>query len=239
MATRPLGSEADRLHQRRIPVRTSASSDDPRTIRAIIPMQRVIYYLVGKIERSVPNQGSQNESDPDSPPLMTRNSLVVSYETLMWAVLLLPRYPLLNRIKSAFLRAGGAKIGRRVVFYPGVWIMPLRGLRIGDDVDLAKGVLITTGGGVTISDRVLVGYGTKILSANHSIPDRPNRIFDAGHVSAPVTIGRDAWIGAACVILPGVEIGEGAVVGAGSVVTKSVPPFAVCAGVPARTIRSR
>nr|WP_277603488.1 acyltransferase [Acinetobacter dispersus] len=110
---------------------------------------------------------------------------------------------------------------------------------MGDDVDLATGVLITTDGGVSIGDRTLVGYGTKILSSNHNIPKLPNRIFDSGHTKAPVIIGKDAWLGANCIILPGVTIGDGAIVAAGSVVTKDVPTNVLVGGIPAKIIKER
>lgn len=142
-------------------------------------------------------------------------------------------------MKSSFLRMLGARVGARVVFYPGVWIAPPSGLTLGNDVDLALGVLITTGGGVAIGDRTLIGYRTQILSANHSIPKRPARIFDAHHQKGRVSIGSDVWIGAQCVVLPGVSIGEGAVVGAGSVVTRDVAAWSIAVGNPATAIRHR
>jgi acetyltransferase-like isoleucine patch superfamily enzyme len=165
--------------------------------------------------------------------------LVGSYEAVMRLVFWLPRYRACNRLKASFLRLQRAQIGKRVIFYPGVWICPGRNLILGDDVDLAFGVLITTAGGVTIGDRTLIGYRTQILSANHVIPPDRARIIDAGHESKPVIIGKDVWIGANCIVLPGVEIGEGAVVGAGSVVTRGVDPFCIVAGVPAKVIRRR
>ncbi|MBA4721681.1 MAG: acyltransferase [Alcanivorax sp.] len=99
--------------------------------------------------------------------------------------------------------------------------------------------MVTTDGGVLIGDRTLVGYNTMILSSNHRVPPLPEKIFYAGHEKRKVTIGRDVWIGAACIILPGVKIGDGAVIAAGSVVTKDVPAAAVCAGVPAKVIKER
>jgi maltose O-acetyltransferase len=168
-----------------------------------------------------------------------RRECVVLYETILSCVLTLPRFAITNWLKSMVLRSLGARVGRRVIMYPGIKIMPARGLVIGNDVDLAWGVTITSGGGVTIGDRTMVGYGSMILSANHMIPPMPMRIFDAGHEKAPVVVCQDCWIGAQCIILPGVRIGEGAVVAAGSVVTKDVPGGHVVAGVPARIIRDR
>jgi acetyltransferase-like isoleucine patch superfamily enzyme len=167
-------------------------------------------------------------------------AFVVAVETLSWLVFLLPRFRVVNAFKSAYLRLFfGAKVGKKVVFYPSVWIFTGRNLVVGDNVDFAKDVLVTTDGGVTIGHRTLIGYRTQILSGNHTVPPKPQRIFDSGHTKAPVKIGDDVWIGANTIILPGVEIGEGAVIAAGSVVTKNVPAFSYAAGIPARVIKER
>lgn len=165
--------------------------------------------------------------------------LVVCHETLQLVVFSLPRFRFCNFLKSCFLRLSGAKIGSRVVFYPGVFISPGRNLCVGNDVDLATGVIITTRGGVIIGDRTLIGYRTSVFSANHRVLRREFTIYESGHDFKPVVIEKDVWIGASCVILPGVQIGEGAVVAAGSVVTKNVPAFAIVAGVPAKLVRMR
>ncbi len=165
--------------------------------------------------------------------------LIVCYESLMRLVLNLPRFRLCNAVKSVFLRICGAKIGKRCVFYPGVWIVTGRSLVVGDDVDFALDVLVTTGGGVYIGNRTLIGYRTQILSTNHRIPPLPGRIFESGHDKKPVWIGRDVWIGANCMILPGVTIGDGCVIGAGSIVTKNIEADSIAVGNPARVIRKR
>lgn len=165
--------------------------------------------------------------------------LVVSFEMVMRFLFSLPRFRMLNALKSLFLKMMGAEVGERVVYYPGLWICTGRNLRLGDDVDLALGVLITTDGGVSIGDRTLIGYHTQIISGNHVIPASRGRIFGSGHTKGPVSIGADVWIGAQCVILPGVTIGEGSVVAAGSVVTRDIPAFSIAAGVPAKVIRER
>lgn len=165
--------------------------------------------------------------------------LVVAFEMASSIVFSLPRFRLINRFKAIFLRCMGAKIGDRVVFYPGITVLTGRRLVLGDDVDLATGVLITTDGGVAIGDRTLVGYGTKILSRNHRVPPLPESIFAAGHEAKSVAIGADVWIGAGCIILPGTRVGDHAIVAAGSVVTKDVPSGAVVGGAPARVIKMR
>jgi maltose O-acetyltransferase len=165
--------------------------------------------------------------------------LVVTYELVMSVVFALPRYRSLMLLKKLLLVAMGAKVGRGVVIYPGVWIMPGRNLVLEDDVDLAKDVIITTTGGVSIGKRALIGYRTQILSADHQIPPAGQRIPPSGDVFGRVVIGADVWIGANCVITAGVAIGDGAVVAAGSVVTKDVAANAIVGGVPAKLIRMR
>jgi acetyltransferase-like isoleucine patch superfamily enzyme len=79
----------------------------------------------------------------------------------------------------------------------------------------------------------------QILSQNHVIPEFNGRIFGSGHVKSKVRIEDDVWIGANSIILPGVTIGEGAVIAAGSIVTKDVLPFSIVGGVPAKLIKMR
>ncbi len=165
--------------------------------------------------------------------------LVITYETIQQLIFFLPRYSFCNFLKKKFLELNGASIGKRVIFYPGVFIFPGRNLEVGDDVNFAKGVIVGTPGGVKIGHRVLLGFGCQIMSGNHKIPAEKGRIFEAGYDRKPVEIGDDVWIGAYSVIVAGVKIGEGSVVAAGSVVTKDVKSFSIVGGVPAKLIRER
>lgn len=165
--------------------------------------------------------------------------LVFIFELIMKLVFSLPKGLGFSFLKSLCLKAVGAQIGKNITIYPGVWVFPGSKLIIRDDVDLALDVLITTNGGVEIGNRVLVGYRVQILSQNHEIPKGKGRIFGSGHVKKKVVIGDDVWIGANSIILPGVNIGEGAIIAAGSVVTKDVPAFSIVAGVPARIMKIR
>ena len=133
----------------------------------------------------------------------------------------------------------GARIGQNVHIYPGVRIFIPKGLVVGNNVSISSYVVITTAGTVIIGNNVLIGYGTKILSASHRIPDNQGIIFGAGQEKKPVIIEDEVWIGANAVILPGVRLGKGAVVAAGTVVSRNVAPFTIVGGVPATFIRKR
>lgn len=170
---------------------------------------------------------------------MFKSFLVISYEALMNLIFSLPRYRIFCMMKAELLKLMGASIGKGVVIYPGVWVTPGRNLIIKNNVDLAKDVLITTTGGVFIGERTLIGYRTQILSSNHSIPPIGEPFPISGDDHKPIHISEDVWIGANCIITAGVKIGQGAVIAAGSVVTKDVPENAIVGGVPAKIIRFR
>ena len=168
-----------------------------------------------------------------------KNFLVSTYELISSLIFILPRHKFFNLLKSNYLRIQGAKVGHGVTFYPGIKINPAMNIKIGNKVDLAWRVIITTNGGVEIGDRTLVGYGTIISSSNHIIPGKPEKIFNSGHENKKVIIENDVWIGANCTITAGIVIGEGSVIAAGSVVTKNVEPFTIVGGVPAKLIKKR
>jgi maltose O-acetyltransferase len=111
-------------------------------------------------------------------------------------------------------------------------------ISIGDHSMIGADAIIGSAAEVKIGSDVLMGPEVIVYTSNHGtragVPMRlqPLQI-------APVLIGNDVWIGARCIILPGVTIGDGAVIGAGAVVTKDVPSCAVVGGIPARLIRYR
>lgn len=112
-------------------------------------------------------------------------------------------------------------------------------MTIGDDVTVNPYCVIQGNGGVSIGDSSLIAPGVKIFSANHIFQDPNQSIRAQGESTKGVTIGRDVWIGADCIILDGVNIADGAVIAAGSVVNRDVPSLAVMGGAPAKILKFR
>lgn len=108
---------------------------------------------------------------------------------------------------------------------------------LGDGVFFNRGCHVVVQEGLIVGDYSIFGEGVSIHDDNH-IPGRGREpIASRGLATQPIAIGRNVWVGAKAVILPGVRIGDNAVVGAGAVVTRDVPPYTIAAGVPARVIR--
>ena len=107
-------------------------------------------------------------------------------------------------------------------------------LSIGEQSSLADGVWAYCLDWITIGDRVCIGEDARLLTGSHSLT---SPTFDL--VTKPITINDNVWIATGAIVLPGVTIGEGAVVAAGSVVTKDVEPWTVVGGNPAKFIKKR
>lgn len=110
---------------------------------------------------------------------------------------------------------------------------------IGNNVGIS-GSSINATTTITIEDNVLIGSGCLISDTDSHPLHWEDRIYNNNNktAKAPITIKKNAFIGARCIILKGVTIGEGAVVGAGSVVSKDVPPYTVVCGNPAKIVKT-
>lgn len=109
----------------------------------------------------------------------------------------------------------------------------------GKNIHLGKNVFINSDckfqdqGGITIGDDTLIGHNVVMATLNHE--EDPER--RANLIAAPINIGKKVWIGSNATILPGVTIGDGAIIAAGAVVTKDVEAMTIVAGVPAKFVR--
>jgi len=161
-----------------------------------------------------------------------------------------------GRNRSGVERAAGARVGRRVV------LAAARGGRIvlgpaavvGDRCELraSPGAVIVVEGvldercrlvaqaSITVEAGARLGSECVLVDADPAFDDPERPVVEQGWQDVgPVEIGRNSWIGMGSIVLPGVRIGEGCVVGAGSVVTRDLEDFSVAVGNPARAIRSR
>jgi maltose O-acetyltransferase len=128
----------------------------------------------------------------------------------------------------------------------------------GEHVNVEKGANFYTGWEIEVGDYsslgidcmipynlkvgrdVMMGPDVIIVGENHRFADRDRPMRVQGYEEyPPVRIEDDVWIGARAIILPGLTIGKGSIIGAGAVITKDVPPYAICGGNPARVIRFR
>jgi len=133
------------------------------------------------------------------------------------------------------------RIGERATLEDDVWLKIVAGearVEIGCHTFMGRGVELDVSRHVSIGDHVLIGPGVFITDHNHNIA-AGQRIDEQGCAAAQVIIGNDVWLGARVIVLPGVTIGDGAVVGAGAVVTRNLPEYSVSVGIPARVIRQR
>lgn len=110
------------------------------------------------------------------------------------------------------------------------------GLEIGDHVLIAEYTSIFAGYGVKIGDHTMISSGCCISSINHELSSR-NRYSSQEGDSAPVVIGKNVWLGMNVVVLPGVSIGDNSIIGAGSVLTRSVPSNEIWVGNPAKFVK--
>jgi len=132
------------------------------------------------------------------------------------------------------------KIGQDVRIHEGVRLRNAHKIELGNRVTLGVENFIQAGGGVEIGDDSVLGPGVKVWTQNHAFADPNTPIRDQGADYRKVVIGKDVWIGANAFIMPGAEIGDGAVISAAAVVGgKKIPPYSILAGNPARVIGSR
>ena len=109
-------------------------------------------------------------------------------------------------------------------------------LIVGKDCQIGADCIFDLSERITIGDRVTIGFGVMLLTSTHELDIREHR---AGPVQLiPVTIGDGSWLGPRVIILPGVTVGEGAIVEAGAVVNKDVPPHSRVGGMPAVPLKS-
>lgn len=167
-----------------------------------------------------------------------RNLKIAFNEFLIQLVSFLPRglkhNSCFNKIRTFVIKTTGVKIGLRSYFYPGTIIVNPNNISIGQDTFFNYNCLLSAFSKISIGNRVSVSYNVKIITETHDAFDKN---FKA--ITKPIVIKDNVWLGAGSIILPGVTIGEGSVIAAGSVVSNDVEPWSIVGGVPAKFIKKR
>ena len=143
-------------------------------------------------------------------------------------------------LRYLFYRILFRRLGGFGYMMRGIQFIHSYGISMGRNHHINTGCTFDGRGGLEIGENVLFGPNVVVVSSQHrwdlstTLP-----IIEQGHRKAKIEIGDDCWIGANAVVTPGVSLGEGTVVGAGSVVTTSTEPYSIVAGAPARVIGTR
>jgi len=148
-------------------------------------------------------------------------------------------YGLGVKLRSVVLKRLLNHVGVGTRISTGVRLLYPQGITLGDNVGIPRDVTLDGRGSVEIGDDTIIGFESIILTATHISKDKDTPIRKQGMFCAPVKIGKNVWTGARVIILPGLTIGDGAIIAANSVVDKDVPANTVYGGVPAHFIRER
>ncbi|GAB3760296.1 DapH/DapD/GlmU-related protein [Spirosoma pomorum] len=140
----------------------------------------------------------------------------------------------LDQVRSRLSEIIGAEIDPSTTIFPPFHTNFGRFIRLGKNVFINHACSFLDIGGITIEDDVQIGPHVNLTSENHPLDPADRKTL----LLQPIVIKRNAWIGAGATILPGVTVGENAVVAAGAVVSRDVPDNVVVAGVPAKVVKA-
>lgn len=138
-----------------------------------------------------------------------------------------------DEVRALFSRLIGKDIDESFFMFPPFYTDFGKNITVGQNVFLNTGCTFQDRGGIIIGDGAQIGQNVVLSTLNHGIaPDKRGITFPF-----PIVIGKKVWIGANVTVVPGVTVGENAIIAAGAVVTKNVPENGVVAGVPAKVIK--
>jgi acetyltransferase-like isoleucine patch superfamily enzyme len=139
-----------------------------------------------------------------------------------------------DQIRDRLSEIIGSELDKSTTIFAPFYTNFGRFISIGKNVFINHACSFLDMGGITIEDDVLIGPKVNLITENHPLDPADRKSL----ICKPITIQRNAWIGAAATILPGVTIGENAIVAAGAVVSKDVPANTIAGGVPAKVLRN-
>lgn len=175
-----------------------------------------------------------NANPHEGPSFTLRNRLARLAWQLVWTLLFRTTPPPLHAWRCWLLRRFGARIAPGCHVYSDVEIWAPWNLSMARSACLGRGVICYSMAPVSVGERAVVSQGVHICTGSHDYASDNFQLF-----ARPIRIGAEAWICAEAFLSPGVSIGEGAVIGARSMVTRDQPSWMVCAGHPCRPLKPR
>ncbi|KVM01942.1 sugar O-acetyltransferase [Burkholderia stagnalis] len=140
-----------------------------------------------------------------------------------------------DEVRALFGELIGKPVDDSVLLIPPFYTTGGPDIRVGRNVFINQNCTFYDLGGLDIGDDVMIGPNVSLITSGHPLEPSRRRAFV---VARPIRIERNVWIGAGATVIGGVTVGENAVVGAGAVVTRDVPPNTLVGGNPAKVIRS-
>ena len=175
------------------------------------------------------NSGERVVAGSEADQYMTK----LSNEAMKIMALLNNSYHTPEKIRELFSALIGREVDEGFGMFPPFYTDCGRNIHVGRNVFINSCCHFQDQGGIYIDDGALIGHNVVLATLNHGqLPENRHDLLPS-----PIYIGKNVWIGASAVVLPGVRIGDGAIVAAGAVVTKDVPPNTVVGGVPARQLK--
>lgn len=181
------------------------------------------------------DQNPAASRDPYTAPQYSfSNRLQRQLWSLCWIFLYRPSPRVAHLWRAWLLRIFGAKLGPRCHFYPASRIWAPWNLTCEDTVIVADGAELYNPAPLYLASHVIVSQGAFLCGATHNYSDPQFPV-----VSYPMRLGQYSWVAARACVSPGVNLGDGAVLGLASLATKDLEPWSIYAGMPARKIKDR
>lgn len=191
--------------------------------------------LASLSDREIAGSIARTRQDPYiSPQYSFGNRVQRQLWSVVWIVLYRPSPRIAHAWRAWLLRCFGAKLGPRCRFYPASRVWAPWNLQCEDTVMVADGAELYNPAPMLLASHAIVSQGAYLCGATHDYNDPKFPV-----VSFPMRLGRYAWVAARACVSPGVNLGDGAILGLASVATKDLEPWSIYAGVPARKVKER
>ena len=191
--------------------------------------------LASLTDRDISGSVARKRKDPyTSPQYSFGNRVQRQLWSVVWIVLYRPSTRIAHAWRAWLLRCFGAKLGPHCRFYPASRVWAPWNLRCEDTVMVADRAELYNPAPMILASHAIVSQGAYLCGATHDTNDPKFPV-----VAFPMRLGRYAWVAARACVSPGVNLGDGAILGLASVATKDLEPWSIYAGVPARKVKER